>query len=292
MRAEKQVVREFYDTFGWEKDSEGAYKDTVAFVDRRPVLDAYSRKTHRRVLQFLAPRGEYFLDAGCGAIPHAEYLEYARNYRWRICVDLSTKALTEARAKVGAKGLLVAADVTRLPFGDDTFDGVISAHVLYHVPYDEQEAAVRELYRVLAPGGTCVIVYTWPGYWYSRLHGWSTAVLCRIARIPGVRPAAGVARALVGAGTRPAGDTGRCIPPQRPPLYFRPHDHRWFRRTFAGTIRMEIRSWRSVDRLFTQRLVPEGVFGRLMMKGVYWAEELFPHLLGRMGRYPLIILRK
>lgn len=45
----------------------------------------------------------------------------------------------------------VRLDVTDLEFPDDHFDGVICSHVLEHVPDDR--AAMRELRRVLKPGG-------------------------------------------------------------------------------------------------------------------------------------------
>jgi SAM-dependent methyltransferase len=47
-------------------------------------------------------------------------------------------------------------DITRLPFGDRTFDAVICNHVLEHVPDDR--AAMRELRRVLAPGGWALLL--------------------------------------------------------------------------------------------------------------------------------------
>jgi ubiquinone/menaquinone biosynthesis C-methylase UbiE len=46
-------------------------------------------------------------------------------------------------------------DATRLPFRDDTFDRIIAAEVLEHIPDDE--AAMAELCRVLKPGGTIAI---------------------------------------------------------------------------------------------------------------------------------------
>src|ERR1700683_2753522 len=51
---------------------------------------------------------------------------------------------------------LINADITALPFRDGTFDVVLAAHMLYHVP--DRPAAVRELRRVLAPGGVCIAV--------------------------------------------------------------------------------------------------------------------------------------
>jgi SAM-dependent methyltransferase len=47
-------------------------------------------------------------------------------------------------------------DVTSLPFPDATFDVIICSHVLEHVPDDRR--AMRELHRVLKPGGIGLLV--------------------------------------------------------------------------------------------------------------------------------------
>lgn len=49
----------------------------------------------------------------------------------------------------------VQADLTALPFEDERFDIVICSHVLEHVPDDR--AAMREMHRVLAPGGIALV---------------------------------------------------------------------------------------------------------------------------------------
>ena len=49
----------------------------------------------------------------------------------------------------------VQGDVTRLPFDDSSFDLILCLHVLEHV--DDDRAGMRELQRVLAPGGKAVI---------------------------------------------------------------------------------------------------------------------------------------
>ena len=47
-------------------------------------------------------------------------------------------------------------DITRLPFGDAEYDGFICSHVLEHVADDR--AALRELHRILKPGGFGILV--------------------------------------------------------------------------------------------------------------------------------------
>ncbi|KAA3622780.1 MAG: class I SAM-dependent methyltransferase [Flavobacterium sp.] len=49
----------------------------------------------------------------------------------------------------------VKADICNLPFDDNSYDFIICNHVLEHIPDDEK--AMKELYRVLAPGGTAIL---------------------------------------------------------------------------------------------------------------------------------------
>ena len=89
------------------------------------------------------------LDAGCG---NGEYLRaLAGQPVLAAGCDLSMGMLRSA----GYRALLNA-DITALPLRDETFDVVLAAHMLYHVP--DRPAAVRELRRVLAPGGVCIAV--------------------------------------------------------------------------------------------------------------------------------------
>jgi SAM-dependent methyltransferase len=65
--------------------------------------------------------------------------------------DLMTALTAEGEAPEGALEAGVNGDAVRLPFPDDTFDRIIAAEVLEHVPDDT--AAMDELARVLKPGG-------------------------------------------------------------------------------------------------------------------------------------------
>ena len=62
------------------------------------------------------------------------------------------------------RDIALQADLTRLALRDAAFDAVLCSHVLEHV--DDDRAAMRELRRVLAPGGLAIVLI--PLYWGRR----------------------------------------------------------------------------------------------------------------------------
>jgi ubiquinone/menaquinone biosynthesis C-methylase UbiE len=69
-----------------------------------------------------------------------------------IC-DLSSRMLGQARSKGDAR--LVQSRAETLPFPEGSFDRILVVDALHH--FADQPAAMRELARVLAPGGRLVI---------------------------------------------------------------------------------------------------------------------------------------
>lgn len=166
----KLGVKKWYDEFGWKQNEAGLYGDTSLFSQvGQSAHGFYEMSSHLSVLdRFMG--GEYFLDAGSGAIPHPEYLAYTWFYKYRICVDLSLTALEEAASKVRSKGFYCMADICRLPFRDNVFDGIVSGYTIQHVPESHQRQALAELYRVLAPKKyCCVMTDLSPGFARSTL---------------------------------------------------------------------------------------------------------------------------
>jgi SAM-dependent methyltransferase len=108
--------------------------------------------------------GERVLDMGCGAGRHA--FELYRRGAHVTALDQDVKELAdvqvmfgamelEGEAPEGSSAVTVEGDALALPFEDNSFDRIIAAEILEHIPEDEQ--AIAELVRVLRPGGTIAV---------------------------------------------------------------------------------------------------------------------------------------
>ncbi len=108
--------------------------------------------------------GHKVLDIGCGSGRHTAEA-YSREGILSFGVDRNQNDLKAARERLefhdrlGAHGgggwSLTAADALALPFDSRAFDIVICSEVLEHIP--DHRRAVREIVRVLKPGGTLVV---------------------------------------------------------------------------------------------------------------------------------------
>jgi len=95
-------------------------------------------------------RGRAVLDAGCGGGLVAKGLAEAGAVVTGL--DLSPACLHVARRAVPDRFLPVAGRMERLPLASRSFDAVVAADVLEHIP--DLPAAVEEIARVLRPGGS------------------------------------------------------------------------------------------------------------------------------------------
>jgi SAM-dependent methyltransferase len=103
--------------------------------------------------------GVRILDIGCGAGANA--LELSA-YGEVTASDRSLDALAFVRSRGVAN--VVASEAPGLPFGDGSFDVVTAYDVVEHV--EDDVGFVRELARVLAPGGALAVhVPAWPFLW-------------------------------------------------------------------------------------------------------------------------------
>ncbi len=96
-------------------------------------------------------QGRLILDAGCGT---GNNLAHFRRFGRTVGIDLSDEALRFCRGR----GVTVTrGSILALPFADASFDAVTSFDVLYHAWVEDDRKAVREVVRVLRPGGLFLV---------------------------------------------------------------------------------------------------------------------------------------
>jgi SAM-dependent methyltransferase len=140
----------------WLKDSDRSTVTLEAYGAIRS--DRYRRESHlEQVAGFDAHPGQTVVEVGCGVgTDGSRFLEGDASY---IGVDQSAVAVGTARQTfdlLGLGGLTVRSYATALPLESAKVDFVYSNGVLHHIA--DTEAAVREIHRVLRPGGQCLVM--------------------------------------------------------------------------------------------------------------------------------------
>jgi ubiquinone/menaquinone biosynthesis C-methylase UbiE len=116
--------------------------------------------TRKRLLEILAPvAGEAILEVGPGtgyySLDVASRLEGGRLVAFDIQQEMLDHVKREAESRGIANIEVTLGDAQRLPFEDASFDGAFLVTVLGEIP--DQDAALRELARVIRPGGRMVV---------------------------------------------------------------------------------------------------------------------------------------
>jgi len=142
------------------------YRDSRKLEARANLHRRYGRADGPNWFVWIAenarlPAGARVLDIGCGPGWLWEGGKSGFSSGLEVTLADFSPAMVEAAVKqaraadhyASVEG--VVADVSRLPFADASFDAVLACHMLYHAP--DAEAALRELRRVLVPGGIIAV---------------------------------------------------------------------------------------------------------------------------------------
>jgi SAM-dependent methyltransferase len=118
-------------------------------ITRARLLEILDAKPGERVLEVGPGTGYYTLDVAEWVKPDGEV----------DILDLQQEMLDHTMRRAGEGGLAnvtpTQSDVTAMPYDDWTFDAAYLVTVLGEIP--DQDAALRELARVLKPGGRLVV---------------------------------------------------------------------------------------------------------------------------------------
>jgi arsenite methyltransferase len=136
----------------WAEDL--GYPDELANVPELAV-ESFAGVANPWQLGRLEP-GERVLDLGSGAGTDSLVAAQMVGERGHVTgIDMTPQMLAKARAAAAEMGVqnveFVEGEAERLPFGDASFDVVISNGVIDLVP--DKDAVFAELHRVLVPGG-------------------------------------------------------------------------------------------------------------------------------------------
>jgi ubiquinone/menaquinone biosynthesis C-methylase UbiE len=173
--------REVYldDPLSQAKAKAAATYDAAAdHFDDEP-LAFWERIGRRTVERLKLPTGAKVLDVGCGtgasALPAAQAVGLSGSV---IGVDLSSHLLDRARAKATTQGLsnidFRLADMTALGYPDGDFDAVVSVFSVFFVP--DMEGLVRELWRMVRPGGKLAVTTWGPRIFEPAYSRWQSAI--------------------------------------------------------------------------------------------------------------------
>jgi ubiquinone/menaquinone biosynthesis C-methylase UbiE len=115
--------------------------------------------------------GEHFLDVACGTglvtFPAAAAVGHSGRVVGTDLSDEMVNAIRAEAARRGVAGEFARQDAESLEFPDGTFDAVLCGLGLMYVP--DPPKALREMHRVLEPGGRAVVAV-----WGRRAHcGWA-----------------------------------------------------------------------------------------------------------------------
>jgi ubiquinone/menaquinone biosynthesis C-methylase UbiE len=146
-------------------------------IDRLGVNHAYAQlfqSLHQSGVLAHLQEGSIVCDCGMGTAAFSLALVKTLRSNLQVTgVDISPKMLDQAHPflrQAGVNPTLCCGDVNALPFQNNSFDLIISAHMFEHL--SDPAKGLQEMVRVLRPGSPLILVVTRPGLlgWWIQWH--------------------------------------------------------------------------------------------------------------------------
>lgn len=122
--------------------------------DKKNWQDFFS---NNGVLKYIKPQQDSkLLDVGCATGSLLHQLSKKNKNIVLYGLDISPKMVDIAKKKLGSRADIVVSSANTLSFKENTFDFVTCATSFHH--YKEPQQALNEMYRVLKPNGTLLLL--------------------------------------------------------------------------------------------------------------------------------------
>jgi len=134
----------------------------------RNEADMAFKKRVQTIFEWIEPTNEKtILDLPCGRGFYLNMMRYVSDCKL-VGADLDWEVMLKAKRNVGSLPdvSLSNCNIYALPYPDNSFDGAILSEVLEHI--DDDVAGLKEIYRVLKPGGVVAITVPnadYPFWW-------------------------------------------------------------------------------------------------------------------------------
>jgi SAM-dependent methyltransferase len=242
----------------WSGDPAGAVYGREHEFGTREFFDAVERHRYTEyapwmpeVMGFDNFSGARLLEIGCGM--GTDLLQFARGGAKVTGVDLTPRSIEISRRHFdlyAAFADFAITDCETLPFADESFDVVYSNGVLHHTP--DTAGAIREVYRVLRPGGLARVML----YHRDSAYYWGEIIFRR-----------GLLQAQLLRGNSPEAIMGRYVEVNASggrPLV-KVYSRRQARELFSmfGKVEIEVEQLTRSELYILGRMIPESVFRRL-----------------------------
>lgn len=143
--------------------SDAKYIPALRFGWLTPVYDPVLRRLmpemalkQRLISQAQITAGQRVLDLGAGTGTLTIIVKEAYPDAEVVGLDGDPVILARAREKAAVAGVAIRLDrglATALPYEDASYDRVLSSLMLHHLTTEDKRRALREVWRVLRPGG-------------------------------------------------------------------------------------------------------------------------------------------